>query len=572
MFSAPQRFFCAVAIGLSGLTAAAAGQSDGKPATACKQIRTAAQLQAMQNDLAGSYCLANDIDASSIPNFAPIGTASPYFTGRLYGNGHVIRNLTINSAASDVGMIGVMRDGLIQDVGLVNVNVTATGPGAFAGGLVGDAEQGGGPVTITRAYSTGQVKCMLSCNSGGLIGGFLSSAPLTDVWSSANVVGDGLVGGLVGNTVASAVSRGYATGSVGCITANCVSAGGLIGKMDNGGSVSESYASGTVAGGTRVSIGGLVGFSGGGGTISRSYATGSVQGGDNAIVGSLVGVTGGGSITESYGAGRLTGGAGVSLGGLIGLAAMAPTVTNAYWDNVTTGQATSSGGFATGLTTTQLRGALPSEFGGAWGITRTLSYPFLKSPGFTSALATLAGLDEIFTFLPIGQLDETQYATAPHHANGAALATVYTMIARAVGLTENAPSLANATIDKFFWHDDTQTTTFIGPIKFHTILGPLTDIAAATQLTTANVIGEMNVHRLVVLRGTFSKGNGGTATHWMLATLYTKVGGSVQTIVANDPWTGTQVEINPITKKVVTPSNFPLKDFTVDGYQAVTVN
>jgi hypothetical protein len=103
-------------------------------------------------------------------------------------------------------------------------------------------------------------------------------------------------------------------------------------------------------------------------------------------------------------------------------------------------------------------------------------------------------------------------------------------------------------------------------------LGPLTDIAATTHLTTANVIGEMNVHRLVILRGTFSKGNGATATHWVLATLYTKVDGSVRTVVANDPWTGTQVEIDPVTKKVVTPANFPLKNFTVDGYQPVTVN
>jgi hypothetical protein len=46
----------------------------------------------------------------------------------------------------------------------------------------------------------------------------------------------------------------------------------------------------------------------------------------------------------------------------------------------------------------------------------------------------------------------------------------------------------------------------------------------------------------------------------------------VGTVLANDPWTGTQVEINPATKKVVTPANFPLKNFTVDGYQPVIVN
>ena len=36
---------------------------------ACTRIKTAAQLQAMRNNLAGRYCLANDIDASAIANF-----------------------------------------------------------------------------------------------------------------------------------------------------------------------------------------------------------------------------------------------------------------------------------------------------------------------------------------------------------------------------------------------------------------------------------------------------------------------------------------------------------------------
>jgi hypothetical protein len=54
----------------------------------------------------------------------------------------------------------------------------------------------------------------------------------------------------------------------------------------------------------------------------------------------------------------------------------------------------------------------------------------------------------------------------------------------------------------------------------------------------------------------------------MLATLYTKTASNgVNTVVANDPFTGTQVEINPTTKRVTTP--FPLQNFTVNGYQPV---
>ncbi len=68
-------------------------------------------------------------------------------------------------------------------------------------------------------------------------------------------------------------------------------------------------------------------------------------------------------------------------------------------------------------------------------------------------------------------------------------------------------------------------------------------------------------------------GCGGTATHWMLATLYTQnADNSVNTVVANDPRTGMQVEIDPVTKTVVSPQNFPLANFKIDGYQAVAVH
>ena len=40
---------------------------------ACTSITNVNQLQAMKNNLAGDYCLANDIDASTRPNFALSG-------------------------------------------------------------------------------------------------------------------------------------------------------------------------------------------------------------------------------------------------------------------------------------------------------------------------------------------------------------------------------------------------------------------------------------------------------------------------------------------------------------------
>jgi hypothetical protein len=62
-------------------------------------------------------------------------------------------------------------------------------------------------------------------------------------------------------------------------------------------------------------------------------------------------------------------------------------------------------------------------------------------------------------------------------------------------------------------------------------------------------------------------------TAWMLATSFTRgTNNAPNAIFANDPFTGQQVRINPVTKRVVTPAKFPLKQFTIDRIQTITVN
>jgi hypothetical protein len=62
----------------------------------------------------------------------------------------------------------------------------------------------------------------------------------------------------------------------------------------------------------------------------------------------------------------------------------------------------------------------------------------------------------------------------------------------------------------------------------------------------------------VLLRGTKTP----AGTHWMLATAVLKTGGTVTGIVANDPWTGRQVIIDPATWRVSWPSNYATANFT----------
>jgi hypothetical protein len=554
-------------------TGAAVGQDVTPQAASCMPIRNVAQLQAINNNPAGSYCLANDIDAGSVANFIMING----FQGKFFGNGYAIRNLTIKSSNTHVGLFSGMSDAVIQDVSLVNVSITASSNGAVVGGLTGRVVDNTETTTISRVHVSGQVKCTGQCLVAGGIVGYLESwqAALMESSSSVTVIGPGAaatiayVGGAVGYAqYGTIVRRTVATGHMTCAAAECA-AGGLIGASL--GLVDRCAAAGPVTVQAGGFAGGLTGvavstFA----AISRSHASGAVDGSAAASAGGLVGGVDDATIEESYSVGPVTGSGNV--GGLIGLTGGAPTITSAYWDTVTSKRMTSAAG--TGYSTGQLRNELPPGFGKAWSITKKRSYPFLDDADidFAAPLATLAKSKRVYTFLPIDQHDASQYAGVSNGANLASLATVYTTIARAIGITKNVNALKGVKIDTYFWDDATKATTWQGPVTTRATLGTFAAIAANVPLNNTNVVGAMKTGQLVLLRGTYTKANGNKAQHWLLGTLFTAVGKAVGTVIANDPWTGEQVMIDPATKKVLSPTNFPLTGFKVDGYQPVTLN
>ncbi|MCY3913922.1 MAG: cadherin domain-containing protein [Chloroflexi bacterium] len=164
--------------------------------------------------------------------------------------------------------------------------------------------------------------------------------------------------------------------------------GGLVGDSD--GSVTASYASGTVAGDDRV--GGLVGLSDG--QITASYAGSAVTGvgpGGHADHGGLVGrAEKRGRISASYAWGRVTETHG-SAGGLVGSKHGDARMTASYWDAATSGRTRSAGGV--GKTTAELQTPtgysgiyvdwnvdLDGETGGddPWHFGTNAQYPMLK--------------------------------------------------------------------------------------------------------------------------------------------------------------------------------------------------
>ena len=165
-------------------------------------------------------------------------------------------------------------------------------------------------------------------DSAGLFGYTSSTATISAVGlvnASISSTGD-YVGALVGVNEGT-ISQSYATGTV---TGNNT-VGGL--AAYNSGTITGSYATGSVTGSDEV--GGLVGENFG--AINQSYATGAVTGDD--IVGGLVGLSFNGSISESFATGAVSGVEYV--GGLVGY--NTGTIKNSYWDSYATGQSSAVG-------------------------------------------------------------------------------------------------------------------------------------------------------------------------------------------------------------------------------------
>jgi filamentous hemagglutinin family protein len=312
---------------------------------------------AVNGALSGDYALATNITAPS--SFTPIGETTPFFTGTFNGLGNTVNNLDIglsSAYSSDMyaGLFGrVGFGGTVENLGVTNVSIYDNG--VAVGGLVGlnDGDVGGNAGTVKNSYATGSVSGTGSSSSAGGLVGWNSGGTVSSSYATVNVSGSSsAVGGLVGANSSATVTNSYATGSVG----GTGYIGGLVGYNFSGSVITNSYAAVSVSGGSGSYsyIGGLVGYNYG--TVSDSYATGSVSGTGSSSVGGLVGFNSGGTVSNSYATGSVSG-TGSTVGGLVGV--NSSTVSNSYWDTTTTsspiagiGWGTNSG--ATGLSKTAM--------------------------------------------------------------------------------------------------------------------------------------------------------------------------------------------------------------------------
>lgn len=310
---------------------------------------TGTDLQGMNGNTAGNYVLGADIDASSTASwnsgagFAPIGSANPFFTGRLDGLGHAIDGLTINGGGdAAAGLFSIATGATIQNLSLTNVDVSGGGEvGAIAGNLNNSQ--------LSHVQVSGQVSGEGIFVSVGGVAGFAFRNVMSDVHfdGDVNVVmngafssGGGLIGGFYAGTIEDSSSSGTvtATGS-----RDQAGVGGLVGFIRDGGSgdeaaIVDSHSSSAVS--TQGPFaGGLVGYVGNPDEsldvlIDQSSASGSVsiQVTDPTrpqyAAGGLVGATShvlisnssaSGDVSVAFAEGITSSNANIHAGGLVGL-------------------------------------------------------------------------------------------------------------------------------------------------------------------------------------------------------------------------------------------------------------
>jgi len=288
--------------------------------TAYMLVNNVSDLQEISTNLGGTYALGRNVDATGFAGFSS-GTT---FNGLLDGIGGLgvistINNLTLSSAnASDsYGLLPFIgSSGIVRNLNLANVNITAGADTQFIGALAGENSGTISNVAVLSGTINGGTHTGIG--AGGLVGQNDPGGTITG--SNANV----------------AVTVGNAT-DMGQLNI----AGGLV--ASNLGAVTGSSATGNVSGGLLSYVGGLAGQNGlncdcdvsGPGTIDTSFATGTVTTG--WVGGGLTGTNNFGSVTQSHASGAVSGSGNVQLGGLTGINDTAATIASSYATGSVTG-------------------------------------------------------------------------------------------------------------------------------------------------------------------------------------------------------------------------------------------
>ena len=259
------------------------------PAAGSIPISSRAELEAIKDNLGGSYHLVNDIDLSGA-EWVPIGVYPTgdisYFRGTFDGQGNVIRNMRITedyqyavlSGNQYAGLFGIAVGAVIKNVGMDNTIISLTSSKSIqAGAICGAIHIDSHPessFSISNCYNTGNILISSSealfSSVGGICGNIVASlsSSINQCYNTGDISistgsysDDGFaVGGVFGraecvqfSSLPSSflINNCYNTGNILAVSTADIFAGGIGGKFhaDASFSINNCYNTGDVTAG-----------------------------------------------------------------------------------------------------------------------------------------------------------------------------------------------------------------------------------------------------------------------------------------------------------------------------------
>ncbi|MDF2651500.1 MAG: putative surface layer protein, partial [Paenibacillus sp.] len=200
----------------------------------------------------------NEAGNGTLEQWAPIGLNSDKpFCGVFDGGNHSIKGIFINDfTTSYAGLFGYIKDGIVENVGIKDGQVSALGSNSYAGGIAGYNNGG----QIEDCFNTTSI---VATQSGGITG-YNEMGHIQDSYNTGNVAGF-VAGGIAGvnQDAELTIVNCYNKGSVKAMKNNdSVYAGGITGKNYSA-TIKNSYNAGTVfadgIGNGQVNLGGVFG-------------------------------------------------------------------------------------------------------------------------------------------------------------------------------------------------------------------------------------------------------------------------------------------------------------------------
>ncbi|MCL2338307.1 MAG: hypothetical protein FWC60_12920, partial [Firmicutes bacterium] len=225
------------------------------PVASAIPISNKAELEAISNNLNGSFYLTADIDLSGA-QWAPIGDKINPFTGTFDGQGHIISNLTINipnaNGTENNGLFGYAKNGMIKNLGIESAAISCyrTYGSVNAGGICGISDS-----LIVNCYNTGMITIYsdiagmedYAVYAGGICG--ISNSPVSNCYNTGTVTAYSAYDpfNTLGYTYAGGICGLNNSSNYNCYNTGTVTALGCAGGICGSGSfISNCYNTGNV--------------------------------------------------------------------------------------------------------------------------------------------------------------------------------------------------------------------------------------------------------------------------------------------------------------------------------------